>query len=188
MKKYKLECAYSISKFKQHSQLKEQLLKLIGEADYTSPNEPQAEVNITRTDWHNSSNFARPWIEYIKQPLLAHMTDVYKNLGYDGYSIHEMWFQQYVTNSQHGWHTHSANFTNVYYLELPKDAPKTKIVNAFNQTEIIELDVEEGDILVFPSFVVHKAPINLSSSRKTIISYNVNALYSDNIYGQGLEE
>jgi uncharacterized RmlC-like cupin family protein len=100
--------------------------------------------------------------------------------------MQELWFQQYYKNSQHGWHTHSSNFTSVYYLELENDAPKTKIVNAFNQKEIIELNVVEGDIVIFPSFVIHQGPKNISNNRKTIISYNTNATYSDKIYGQGL--
>ena len=186
MKKYKLECAYSISKFKPHKELKARLLDLIAESTSEHVVQPHAEVDITRTDWATSSNFTRPWVEYLKQPLVEHMLDVYKDLGYGGYTLHEIWFQQYQKNSQHGWHTHSANFTNVYYLEMPDDAPKTLIVNAFNQQEIIEVEVEEGDILVFPSFVVHKAPINISNNRKTIISYNVNATYTDDIYGRGL--
>jgi len=186
MQKYKLECAYSISKFKYHNEFKTRTLDLIEKSSYEHVLQPQAEVDITRTDWNKSSDFSRSWVDYLKEPLFEHMVAVYKDMGYDGFTLHEIWFQQYLKNSQHGWHTHSANFTNVYYLELPKNSPKTQIVNAFNQTEIIEVDVEEGDVLAFPSFVIHRAPQNLNDSRKTIISYNVNTIYSDNIYGQGL--
>lgn len=184
--KHQLDCAYIITKFKYHDQLKSNLLSLIDRAEFNSPNEPLAEVNISKADWHISSNFQREWVKYIAEPLADAMIDIYKDLGYDGLTIHELWFQQYQTNSGHGWHTHSSNFTNVYYLELPSDAPKTQIVNAFNQKEIITLDVQEGDILVFPSFVIHRTEQNKSSNRKTIISYNTNATYSDNIYGKGL--
>ena len=59
---------------------------------------------------------------------------------------------------------------------------------SYTQQDIIEIDVEEGDVLVFPSFVIHKGPQNISTNKKTIISYNTNIVYSDNIYGQGLEE
>jgi predicted 2-oxoglutarate/Fe(II)-dependent dioxygenase YbiX len=186
MTKHRFDCAFSITQFKDHNRLKQRLLDLIETSDYSSPNIPSAEVNITRTDWHKSSNFDREWAKEIAKPLGDHMLEVYKDLGYDGFTLHELWFQQYLKNSGHGWHTHSANFTNVYYLELPTDAPKTQIVNSFNQTEIIEVDVKEGDILVFPSFVVHRATPNLCNKRKTIISYNTNVIYSDNIYGTGL--
>ena len=38
-----------------------------------------------------------------------------------------------------------------------------------NQEEVIDLNVKEGDIIIFPSFVVHRAPYNKSNSTKTII-------------------
>jgi hypothetical protein len=186
MKKYQLDCAYIVSKFKYHSKLKDVLLDQLDRAEYQHPLHPSAEVDITKADWHIASRFDREWVETIQQPLSEQMLEIYKELGYDGLTVHELWFQQYQENSQHGWHTHSSNFTNVYYLELPKDAPRTQIVNPYNQHDIIEIDVEEGDILVFPSFVIHRAPLNTSRSRKTIISYNTNAVYSDNIYGKGL--
>lgn len=186
MKKQKIECAYIISKFKYHDELKSNLLSLIEKADSRVAEDAEAEVYISRTDWHLSSKFSREWVEYVKAPLLEHTLMVYKELGYDGFTIHEMWFQQYYKNSEHGWHTHSSNFTNVYYLELPIDSPKIKIVSPFNQTEIFELEVTEGDHVVFPSFAVHKSAANKSNFRKSIISYNANATYSNNIYGQGL--
>jgi hypothetical protein len=186
IKKYQLDCAYIISKFEHHLELKDILLEQINTSEYENPQHPVAEVNITKADWHISSNFNREWVKTIYPLLSEKMLEMYKELGYDGLTIHELWFQQYQKNSQHGWHTHSANFTNVYYLELPDSAPKTQIVNPYNQTDIIEIEVEEGDILVFPSFVIHRAPINTSTNRKTIISYNTNAVYSDTIYGKGL--
>jgi hypothetical protein len=186
MIKQKLECTCVISKFKYHKELKNNLLDLIEKSESRYAEDADAELHISKTDWYISSNFSRSWVEYIKAPLIEHTLEVYKELGYDGFTIRELWFQQYYNRSEHGWHTHSSNFTNVYYLELPTDSPKTKLVNPFDQKTIIELDVVEGDHVVFPSFVVHKSPQNLSQSRKSIISYNADATYSNNIYGKGL--
>jgi hypothetical protein len=188
MQKFHLDCAYAVCKFKHHDQVKNLLLEQIKNAEYQTLIDPGCDTHISKTDWHDASNFKRSWVDcfvsYLKDPIL----EIYNNLGYDGYTIHELWFQQYNINSGHGWHTHSSNFTNVYYLEMPSGAPKTKIVSPYNQTDIIEVQVEEGDILVFPSFVIHKAPPNTISQQKTIISYNINATYSNNIYGNGLIE
>lgn len=186
MKKYQLDCAYIISKFKYHAELKDLLLEQIENAEYKTLINSAAEMNISKADWHISSDFNRMWVKTIQSLLMEQMLEMYKELGYDGLTVHELWFQQYQKNSQHGWHTHSANFTNVYYLELPNTAPKTQIVNPFTQIDIIEISIEEGDILVFPSFVVHRAPLNTDANRKTIISYNTNAVYSESIYGKGL--
>jgi len=188
MKKQKLECAYIISKFEFHEDLKRSLLDLIDRSNFDSPKNAIAEVDISRTDWKFSSDMTRDWVQYLAEPLMRQLLPMYRELGFDGFKINEIWYQQYLKKSQHGWHTHSSNFTNVYYLELPKDSPKTKLVNGFNQSEVIELDVEEGDMVIFPSFIIHSAPPNLSDKRKTIISYNVDATYSENIYGKGIKD
>ena len=162
------------------------MLSLIDNAPYNSPKEDISEVNITKADWYNSRDTNREWFKYLVEPLVEQLKEMYLELGYDGFSINEMWFQQYLENSEHGWHSHSSNFTNVYYLELPEGTPKTQIVSPYDQKTIIEVDVEEGDLLIFPSFTLHKAPINKSQNRKTIISYNIDATYSDNIYGKNI--
>lgn len=117
---------------------------------------------------------------------MSEMLEIYNNMGYSGFNVSEIWFQQYLKDSEHGWHIHGGNFTNVYYLELPEGTPKTQIINPYNQKDIIEVDVKEGDLLVFPSYVLHKAPKNISDKRKTIISFNVTVNYSDEIYGKSL--
>ena len=186
MQKTKLECFYSISKFEKHEQVKDNLLKLIAKADYTSPKFPNSEVDISRCDWHNATDYNREWFLYLKDNLFTSVLKQYNNLGYDGFTLQEIWFQQYYKDSEHGWHTHSSNLTNVYYLELPENSSKTLIVSPYDQETVIEVNVQEGDILCFPSFVLHKGPKNQSSKNKTIISYNTNLTYSDNIYGRNL--
>jgi len=186
MKKYRLDCAYIVSEFRNHKLVKKELLSLIDHAEFESITDNGSETNITKADWHKAQDFGRDWVKLFADNFAEDILNVYQDLGYDGFTLHELWFQQYIQNSGHGWHTHSSNFTNVYYLELPKNSPKTQIVNPYNQTEVIEIDVKEGDLLTFPSFVIHRAPENTSPNRKTIISYNINATYSNEIYGKGI--
>lgn len=186
MQKFPLECFYTVKKFSNHSKVKNRLLSELEKSDYTSPQFDRAEVNITKCDWHIATNFDRKWFLYFKDPLFQEMLDIYSSIGYDGFTLQEIWFQQYYEGSGHGWHTHSSNLTNVYYLELPENSSKTQIISPYDQKTIIELDVQEGDIVTFPSFVVHRGPKNNSSMKKTIISYNTNLTYSDNIYGKSL--
>jgi predicted 2-oxoglutarate/Fe(II)-dependent dioxygenase YbiX len=84
-----------------------------------------------------------------------------------------MWFQQYVINDKHGWHTHAENYTGVYYLEMPEEAPKTELIDQYNINKKITIDAKEGDIVIFPSFIIHRAPKVQSDTRKTIISFNL---------------
>ncbi len=172
-------------RLEKHDEIKDTLLSLIDVADYKSPNSEVAEVDITKTDWHNSTNPNRPWFQYIKDHITPHMTDMYRSLGYGGFTLNEIWFQQYLSSSKHGWHSHSANYTNVYYVELPEGTPRTVIVEPATKKHI-ELEVNEGDVVCFPSFVLHKAPENKSDKRKTIVSFNTNLTYPDEFYGKGL--
>ena len=180
----KLECSYIISKFDKHSDLKYEILKLIDQAPAESVMASPAEVNISRTDWKHSSETTRKWVNYLFNDLMNHMLNSYQELGFDNFTLGEIWFQQYYQASQHGWHIHGRNFTNVYYLELPNDAPRTELIVPYDKTSKLILDVNEGDTVVFPSFVLHRAPPNQSINRKTIVSFNVDIGYSDKLYGK----
>lgn len=76
------------------------------------------------------------------------------------------WFQQYLQGSKFGWHQHNAHWAMVYYIELPEMSESTEFLN-FGQ-----FNVKEGDIIFFPSFLIHRSPIIKSNLRKTIISGN----------------
>lgn len=170
---HELKSFYVTSSFNEHTKHKEYLLGLIERTKFSSPVNKDCEVNITKTDWEHSRNLRRPWVYLIKDDLHSCIKTMVNECGYEDVHIEDIWFQQYLNNSEHGWHVHSSNFTGVYYLEMPDDAPKTLIIEPYTNT-VIELDIKEGDVVMFPSYVIHKAPRNLSNKRKTIISFNSN--------------
>jgi hypothetical protein len=180
--KNKLDCFYYIKHFDKHNELKSTLLNLINSAAFDSPKSDVCELNISKTDWTLSQNTSRSWAQFIVPHLFNYEKNIYSELGYNWIQISEIWFQQYNKESEHGWHVHGCNFTNVYYLELPKGTPKTLLIDPFTQKNIIEVNVQEGDIISFPSFVVHKTEKNLSEKRKTIISWNLTVGYPDEKY------
>jgi hypothetical protein len=165
-------------KFAQHNELKPLLLDAIDKTEQyenlTGPNN-----NITKCDWESGRfDSEREWFKIIKDPLYKHLQSWTNNLGYHDFVIHEIWFQQYATNSQHNWHVHGANFTNVYYLDLPNGSPNTQWVNPITK-QVRDFDVSEGDIITFPSWLIHKAPKNYSDNMKTIISWNMDITLTD---------
>lgn len=182
MKKYSLNTPYVVKKFKHHEDIKETLLTFLDKTEFKSPNHEASETNITRADWFDATNMNRDWVQFVAPKLIEDIKVMYEEIGFDLLRITELWFQQYSKNSEHGWHTHSGNWTNVYYLELPKSTPKTLLIDPFDKKTIIEVPVEEGDLLLFPAFVMHKAPVNTSFDRKTILSYNIDADISDAMY------
>jgi hypothetical protein len=163
------------NKFKYHEQLKEQILKSID----GSPGNSLIEENdiIDKTDWNISNNVPRPYLDVLTPYLLEHLKEHYLIFGASSFQIHNFWFQQYKKTCTHDWHTHqSAQLTNIYYLELPKNAPKTEILNPLNLNDVISLDVAEGDIITLPAFVYHRSPPVEENLRKTVISFNTSLL------------
>jgi hypothetical protein len=170
--KHELRSAFLTSSFPDHDKLKSEILRLLDD----SPSEYiKSEANldsITRLDWSSNEDFSRPWAHTFMHEVSPVLDRMVRVLGFNGVKILQLWYQQYKQADTHGWHSHSYNFTGVYYLELPDDAPRTQIVDPQTQGFIITPDVSEGDILLFPSYTIHRAPKVVSDTRKTIISFN----------------
>ena len=94
-------------------------------------------------------------------------------MGYKDVQLSKLWYQQYGYKQTHGWHTHFRNYTGTYYLELPKDAPRTEFLYPDNLEEGFSINVEEGDILFFPCHFAHRSNKSNSKQIKTIISWNL---------------
>jgi hypothetical protein len=162
--------------FKEHHLIKNNLLNIIDSCKNESLKSQDGYYsdNIKKLDWSESGNFNRKWVNFIIKPLMNNLTEMISSMGFETYRLTEIWFQQYIKNSEHGWHTHGSNYTGVYYVELNKNSPKTEIMNPDDLTKKEKLNVKEGDIIIFPSFVIHKAPKLINDYRKTIVSFNIN--------------
>lgn len=79
-----------------------------------------------------------------------------------------VWFQQYEQGSDFGWHEHGGHFAVILYVELPEMTESTEFLN-YGQ-----FNVKEGQVLFFPTFLLHRSPTIKSKLRKTIISVNLN--------------
>jgi hypothetical protein len=121
------------------------------------------------TDW-DSRNDIRPYHDTFLPPVMQHSENLMRSLGGEGFQIKNYWFQQYRKGDYHNWHSHpGCMFSSVFYIELPEGtATKFKIYG-----EEHELDVQEGDIVSFPSALFHASLPNQSNHRKTIISFNL---------------
>ena len=76
------------------------------------------------------------------------------------------WFQQYVQGSDFGWHQHEGHWAIIYFVELPEPNEATEFLD-------YDIRLKEGDLIFFPTFLVHRSPEIKSNTRKTIISTNM---------------
>jgi|TARA_B100000035_G_scaffold138712_1_gene118247 uncharacterized RmlC-like cupin family protein len=170
--------------FTKHSLLKEKLLKLIDSSNAKSLIDTQGYDKISKVDWDQRNDWYRKWVQLLLPELQEYFNLEIKKLGISNVKMSALWFQQYLKNDRHGWHIHGDTFTGVYYLEFNNKSPSTEILEPITNKPI-NLKVKEGDIIIFPSFIIHRAIENQTSTRKTIISFN---LCAQNIEPNKLKE
>lgn len=171
-----LEVPYIINNFDGHNAIKEDLLNLINNSKSESlvTKDDYYQDNISRLDWERREDWHREWVKKFLPLLQKNIDQMINKIGFENHNILCLWYQQYLQGGAHGWHVHGDNYTGVYYLELPEGTPTTEYCNPLNVEETDIFQVKEGDIILFPSFVIHRAIKNLSNKRKTIISFNIN--------------
>lgn len=133
---------------------------------------------ISNTDWHINNNIAdlfknKEYLNIVNPIIEMHNKQIAKYTGCNVVYTNHVWFQQYNKSDYHAWHNHgNCMYSNVYYVELDKSCPNTSF--RFMGTEF-NIEVEEGDILTFPSFMQHCSKPNKQNLRKTVIAFNSNA-------------
>lgn len=173
MRKYLLQSYFLIDEFQKHNDLKGLLLDAISKAEEASLNDAKEDTFINKLDWVNNQDFEREWVKILYKDLYSQVNSMAQAIGFKSVKINELWFQQYIENNKHNWHGHGSNFTCVYYLEMADDSPCTELVEPFSMDNKFTPDIKEGSILIFPSYVIHRAPKVKGTKRKTIISFNV---------------
>lgn len=161
-----------IKSFKHHKKIKKELLNFFNETSLSDLS-TQKEDNIYKVDWKKSEDFTRPWVQLIYPDLNEHFLECTKILNYREFTLRNLWFQQYKKTGYHRWHTHSGNYTGVYYVDLNFKNPITEILNQYYDNKLVKFNAKEGDIILFPSNIVHRSPKNNSNKIKTIISFNL---------------
>jgi hypothetical protein len=161
-------------KIKDHNKHKINLLKLIDSMPKVSFNTKAEEID--KSDWCLNSFYHRKYWDYffnLLDPWFETMENKYGS-NQAKMKIETYWFQQYFKNNFHSWHNHPrCHFSSVYYLELYKNELATEF-KEFNLT-----DVQEGDIITFPSYLLHRSPINNYKKRKTVIVFNSTVYISE---------
>lgn len=163
---------YKVPDFKEH---KKNLIRLINQI----PKNPFIMDNdggrLSHTDWNLPKELKRDYLDYFLNNIFKEYAENFcSKIKCNEFKIKTAWFQVYEKGDNHVEHTHgSCHFTNVFYLQLPKNL-KTNIIDLFNKK--INIDIQEGDIVTFPSFYFHSSPKNDTNDKKVIISFNCDIL------------
>jgi hypothetical protein len=154
----------------EHDSIKKPILDLINKIPCNRLTQPYE--NIFHTDWNLPADFKREYLDYFLKYLEPYLKKISNFLKMETIELHNFWFQQYKKQNFHDWHIHpGANYSNIYYLELPKKNMATKFFNQYNN-KYIEIEIKEGDLLTFPACVLHCSDSFYEDATKTIISFN----------------
>lgn len=153
-----------------HSQFKDLLLKQIEETTYEK--RINDKESITKTDYHIKET-QREWVRIFTLSTQNTLKEILNTLQFESANFPSVWFQQYHTSDFHAFHHHpTSNYSGIYYLELTDNTYTQMLIN----NKITDIEVSEGDIVVFPSQLRHRCPIVQSNTRRTIISFNFDTL------------
>tara|TARA_B100001059_G_C17813941_1_gene573959 strand:+ start:297 stop:911 length:615 start_codon:yes stop_codon:yes gene_type:complete len=129
--------------------------------------------------------------------ITKHVFDTIKDFGWrldpSRVICSEMWA---IINKKKNFnllHTHPNSYLSAaYYVKAPKNCGKFMIENPLSvsrhsfpplekktefNTSAVGLEIEEGDLLIFPAFLPHKVEENKSDEDRIVISFNVNINY-----------
>ncbi len=134
------------------------------------------------TDYHSYSpnNQRPPYFSYVVDALSGPLNDFFDNLG-QKLEFGDLWFQQTKNYQRHSLHNHGSHgFSVIWYLEFDPDvhyptkfySPFPSALNRFSIGEK-EIDTKEGDLVIFPSFLLHEQRPSFSDKRRTIVSFNL---------------
>jgi hypothetical protein len=161
------EIPYFIVPIKEHLEIKEKLLEII------EKDEGQRRTDFDQTIYKTDYFLKKENREYfnILSPFITEiLKDLPINCSFIDHDNH-IWYQQYIKLDHHSFHIHNNQWSGIYYVELDKKSPGTQFKNYVSNTPIFP-SIKEGDVLIFPGWLEHRSPPNISQKRKTVIAFN----------------
>jgi len=146
--------------------------------------------------WH-SKNFKLGDKDSVQQKFLLeaekNIIDVFKNYGWKTNNvpirIKEMWAIINKNEDFNVLHSHpNCYLSAAYYVKAPENCGKFEVEcpniakrNSYPEIEkqndlninVVSLDIDEGDLLFFPSYLPHKVAKNKSGEDRIVISFNI---------------
>ena len=181
---------YKVSNFKEYNEkLSEYIYNLNSE-------DKEGVQRSNRGGWHSNSFKLKDTnsIQYkFAMETTKYVFDAIKTYGWvlepDKVICSEMWAIINKKNNFNIRHTHpNCNLSAAYYVKAPKDCGKFTIENPHSiskhnypasdkktefNSKLEKLEIEEGDLLLFPAYLPHGVEENKSNKDRIVISFNI---------------
>jgi uncharacterized protein (TIGR02466 family) len=146
--------------------------------------------------WH-SKNFELGFKDTIQNKfaleIQENIINVFQNYGWKTKNVNirikEMWAIINKSEDFNVVHTHpNCYLSAAYYVKAPKNCGKFEVEcpniakrNSYPEIEkqnelnigVVSIDIQEGDLLLFPSYLPHKVSKNQSGEDRIVISFNI---------------
>lgn len=130
------------------------------------------------TDYHYNKDNGCPYMLDFTSILDAELDEIIRVMG-KSIKIKDLWAQQYNHTNYMTAHSHGATgYSCVLYAVFDAaEHEATRFIapfNNFHTGSVLEYtpEVEEGDMIFFPSVLLHDAKPNSSDKQRTIFSFN----------------
>lgn len=149
--------------------------KLLSLVDWDNPdyiNEDQ--VSDFNHNLENGCSYKDQFVDIIAKELY----EILFFCNYSNIDIINLWAQRYKNSQYMPVHDHGAlGYSCVLYTEFDREVHyPTRFVssmkNESGSSSYYEPDTHEGDLIVFPSFLLHDVKPNRSNKNRTIFSFN----------------
>lgn len=173
-----------------HEPINAHLLALLTQLEQSSPAAIRSNIGgwHSATDLHTNDDFA-----HIRQIIGTTCAQCATALNFDFDNFHlafsEMWLNRNGPGDYNRAHIHpNAIFSGAYYIQVPTgsgnlelyDPVRERTMNAMPVTQALpraaqtlEIESEEGKLLVFPSWLQHAVQSNNSNEDRVSLSFNM---------------
>lgn len=145
------------------------------------PNDPWLVGNLNEDkiawkiliDQHPNISYKQVFLDAAKDKLHEHARFHFQRdiTGlYYKFDISHMWYNQTQEADCGSWkNRQSCQWSVLYFVEVSDDKYMTEFLDP-ESGEIIRPEAKAGDMLIFPSWLVHRSPMIQPNGRKTVIS------------------
>lgn len=147
------------------------------DTDYFKPDgSDRYDLPVWFSHWYA---YTQPVIDALK-PELARIYALGPSVLWRSMEDSSIWAQKYSRNSTHGGHNHG--YGSISACQYIKFDPAHHQATCFHHlppspftgiTESFTPEVEEGDIVFFPSTYMHSSNVNTSSKERLIVAWNM---------------
>ena len=182
------------SKIKNYLEINKNILQYIKKLEVA---DPKGIKKSNLKGWHSqdfdlNDKDAQLYINSVGPNINEALVDMGWDLKNQEIKITSMWSIINKSSATNARHIHGNNFISAaYYVKAPKNCgnivfhdprtepsyyhPKISSPNKLN-TNIINIEPEEGLLVLFPSFLHHSVNANESEAERIVISFNINLI------------